>query len=176
MEPRVHHNREVTLKLTVEVSDIAAAASADAPPSFNTRTIEATIRLKDGETNFLAGLIQDTQLTSSNKTPFLGDIPILGRLFTKDHNHAPPHGPHADDDAAHHPHPRHHRGRHGADVGRHAEQPELPRTLAAPRVAEHGRSVLAAQRAAVQRRQRRWRTATRFRPANMVVTPGSAPT
>src|SRR3954452_16531549 len=45
MEPRVHHNGEVTLKLTVEVSDIAAAASADAPPSFNTRTIEATIRL-----------------------------------------------------------------------------------------------------------------------------------
>jgi general secretion pathway protein D len=86
MEPRVHHNGEVTLKLTVEVSDIAAAASADAPPSFNTRTIEATIRLKDGETNFLAGLIQDTQLTASSKTPFLGDIPILGRLFTKDHN------------------------------------------------------------------------------------------
>jgi general secretion pathway protein D len=86
IEPRVHHNNEVTLKLTVEVSDIAAAASADAPPSFNTRTIEATIRLKDGETNFLAGLIQDTSLTSSNKTPFLGDIPILGRLFTKDHN------------------------------------------------------------------------------------------
>jgi general secretion pathway protein D len=86
MEPRVHHNGEVTLKLTVEVSDIAAAATADAPPSFNTRTIEATIRLKDGETNFLAGLIQDTQLTSSSKTPFLGDIPILGRLFTKDHN------------------------------------------------------------------------------------------
>ena len=86
MEPRVHHNGEVTLKLTVEVSDIAAAASADAPPSFNTRTIEATIRLKDGETNFLAGLIQDTQLTASAKTPFLGDLPILGRLFTKDHN------------------------------------------------------------------------------------------
>jgi general secretion pathway protein D len=86
MEPRVHHNGEVTLKLTVEVSDIAAAASVDAPPSFNTRTIEATIRLKDGETNFLAGLIQDTQLTASAKTPFLGDIPILGRLFTKDHN------------------------------------------------------------------------------------------
>ena len=86
IEPRVHHNREVTLKLTVEVSDVAAAASSEAPPSFNTRTIEATIRLKDGETNFLAGLIQDTNLTSSNKTPFLGDIPILGRLFTKDHS------------------------------------------------------------------------------------------
>ena len=85
IEPRVHHNREVTLKLTVEVSDIAASATAEALPSFNTRTIEATIRLKDGETNFLAGLIQQTEGTTSQKTPFLGDIPILGRLFTKDH-------------------------------------------------------------------------------------------
>ncbi|MDP9360367.1 MAG: hypothetical protein M3P29_02825 [Acidobacteriota bacterium] len=86
IEPRVHHNNEVTLKLTVEVSDIAAAATSTDLPKFNTRTIEATIRLKDGETNFLAGLIQETQLTTSQKTPFLGDIPILGRLFTKDHS------------------------------------------------------------------------------------------
>ena len=84
IEPRVHHNNEVTLKLTVEVSDIAAAATTSDLPSFNTRTIEATIRLKDGETNFLAGLIQETEGTTSQRTPFLGDIPILGRLFTKD--------------------------------------------------------------------------------------------
>ena len=86
IEPRVHHNQEVTLKLTVEVSDIAASATPESLPSFNTRTIEATIRLKDGETNFLAGLIQETEGTTSQKTPFLGDIPILGRLFTKDHS------------------------------------------------------------------------------------------
>jgi general secretion pathway protein D len=85
IEPRVHHNQEVTLKLTVEVSDIAAAATTQDLPSFNTRTIEATIRLKDGETNFLAGLIQQTEGTTSQKTPFLGEIPILGRLFSKDH-------------------------------------------------------------------------------------------
>jgi len=86
IEPRVHHNGEVTLKLTVEVSDIAAAATSSDLPSFNTRTIEATIRLKDGETNFLAGLIQETEGVTSQKTPFLGDIPILGRLFSKDHS------------------------------------------------------------------------------------------
>ncbi|HXH40225.1 MAG TPA: secretin N-terminal domain-containing protein [Thermoanaerobaculia bacterium] len=83
IEPRVHHNQEVTLKLTVEVSDVGSKPSADAPPSFNTRTIEATIRLKDGETNFLAGLIQETTTNTNSKTPFLGDIPILGRLFTE---------------------------------------------------------------------------------------------
>ena len=88
IEPRVHHNQEVTLKLTVEVSNQgpdAPGVQGQAPqPTFVTRTIESTIRLKDGETNFLAGLIQDTKTEGSSKTPFLGDIPILGRLFTRD--------------------------------------------------------------------------------------------
>ena len=86
MEPRVHHNREVTLKLTVEVSNQGDPVSVEGflpQPTFVTRTIESTIRLKDGETNFLAGLIQETEINSSVKTPFLGDIPFLGRLFTK---------------------------------------------------------------------------------------------
>src|SRR3954454_23849742 len=59
IEPRVHHNREVTLKLTVEVSNPGApvrTAGQPDQPTFSTRTIESTIRLKDGETNFLAGL------------------------------------------------------------------------------------------------------------------------
>jgi len=88
MEPRVHHNREVTLKLTVEVSNLGApvqTAGQPDQPTFSTRTIESTIRLKDGETNFLAGLIQETDENSDTDTPFLSDIPILGRLFTKSH-------------------------------------------------------------------------------------------
>jgi len=85
LEPRVHHNREVTLKLTVEVSDLGPDknVAGQVLPSFVTRTIEDTIRLKDGEVNVLAGLIQQTDQNSDSKTPFLGDIPILGRLFTQ---------------------------------------------------------------------------------------------
>jgi general secretion pathway protein D len=87
MEPRVHHNREVTLKLTVEVSnrgtDVEFAGQRQ--PTFATRTIESTIRLKDGETNFLAGLIQTNKVKSATKTPILGDIPLIGRLFTNEH-------------------------------------------------------------------------------------------
>lgn len=86
MEPRVHHNREVTLKLTVEVSNQGDPVRVEGflpQPTFSTRTIESTIRLKDGETNFLAGLIQESTINSSTKTPFLGDIPFLGRLFTQ---------------------------------------------------------------------------------------------
>jgi general secretion pathway protein D len=88
MEPRVHHNREVTLKLTVEVSNQGppVIVSGQAPqPTFATRTIESTIRLKDGETNFLAGLIQQNDENSDAKTPFLGDVPVIGRLFTNNH-------------------------------------------------------------------------------------------
>jgi general secretion pathway protein D len=83
MEPRVHHNQEVTLKLTVEVSNLGARIEGQ--PSFATRTIESTIRLKDGETNFLAGLIQSTLEEGETKTPFLGDLPFIGRLFTNSH-------------------------------------------------------------------------------------------
>lgn len=83
IEPRVHHNREVTLKLTVEVSALNGYEPSTTPPQpiIGTRTIDSTIRLKDGETNFLAGLIQKTENKSVKGTPFLSDIPILGRLF-----------------------------------------------------------------------------------------------
>ena len=86
MEPRVHHNREVTLKLTVEVSNQGQPVTfaGQSQPTFATRTIESTIRLKDGETNFLAGLIQTNKSEGQEKTPFLGELPFIGRLFTKD--------------------------------------------------------------------------------------------
>ena len=86
IEPRVHHNREVTLKLKVEVSNIAGYAPDTNPPQpvIGTRTIESIIRLKDGETNFLAGLIREDDSVTRNMLPFLGEIPLLGRLFARD--------------------------------------------------------------------------------------------
>lgn len=88
MEPRVHHNREVTLKLLVEVSNLGPKVefAGQEQPTFATRTIESTIRLKDGETNFLAGLIQSNKVENETKTPFLGDLPFIGRLFTSTSN------------------------------------------------------------------------------------------
>jgi general secretion pathway protein D len=87
--PRVHHNREVSLKLTVEVSNLAGSVggtSATDPvqPIIGTRTIQSTIRLKDGETNFLAGLLRQDDSIDRKDTPFLSDLPIIGRLFSKD--------------------------------------------------------------------------------------------
>lgn len=85
MEPRVHHNQEVTLKIKVEVSNLngnVAGSGGQSQPIIGTRTIDSTIRLQDGETNFLAGLIRSDESNTDTGIPGLSDIPILGRLFS----------------------------------------------------------------------------------------------
>ena len=52
------------------------------PPGLKRRNAEATLRLKDGQTFVMAGLLTEDFATITNKVPFLGDIPILGALFT----------------------------------------------------------------------------------------------
>ncbi len=84
MEPRVHHNKEITLKMTIEVSNLNGSVQSNgtSQPIISTRTISSTIRLKDGESNFLAGLIRNDKQGSSQDVPFLSDIPLVGRLFS----------------------------------------------------------------------------------------------
>ena len=84
VEPRVHHNKEVTLKLTLEVSQLGAPVDfgGQKQPTIGTRTIASNIRLRDGETNFLAGLFRTDKSRSSTTVPFFGDVPVLGRLFS----------------------------------------------------------------------------------------------
>jgi general secretion pathway protein D len=52
-------------------------------PTFNSRTLTSVIRLRDGETNILAGLISDSERTSLSGVPGLASIPFLGRLFAR---------------------------------------------------------------------------------------------
>ena len=88
VEPRVHHNREITLKLTVEVSQISGSVSVPngSPlPIIGTRTISSNIRLKDGETNLLAGLFRRDRSRADKQIPFLSDLPIVGPLVTNTH-------------------------------------------------------------------------------------------
>jgi general secretion pathway protein D len=84
IEPRVHHNKEITLKLKVEISSLAGQVSAGGgltQPIIGTREIETTIRLKDNETNLLAGLIREEERKSLSGVPGLSDIPVVRRLF-----------------------------------------------------------------------------------------------
>ena len=84
VEPRVHHNREITLDLKVEISNLGESipvGPGQEAISIGTRTITSVIRLKSGETSLLAGLIRRDRTTGVTKTPLLGDIPLIGRLF-----------------------------------------------------------------------------------------------
>jgi len=86
LQPRIHHNKEVSLTLVVEVSNLRGSiegAGGQEQPIIGTRTIESTIRLKNGETNFLAGLIRSDEIVTNTGFPGLSEIPILGRLFSK---------------------------------------------------------------------------------------------
>ncbi|MEJ5165472.1 MAG: secretin N-terminal domain-containing protein [Thermoanaerobaculia bacterium] len=86
IKPRIHHNREVTLELKVEVSSISGEVSVgekQTAPKISTRTIQSVIRLKDGETNLLAGLLRSDKTTGRTGFPWLQDIPLIGNLFSK---------------------------------------------------------------------------------------------
>ncbi len=81
MTPRIHLEREVTLEIELTVSSIAGTGTADIPIIAN-REIKNTVRLKDGETNLLAGLLRDEERTSAGGITGLKDIPLLGYLFS----------------------------------------------------------------------------------------------
>ena len=79
--PRVHHNEEVSLELSIEVSNISG--QIESQPIIGSRNITTNIRLRDGETNFLAGLIRTSETNSQSGIPGLSEIPVLGRLFSR---------------------------------------------------------------------------------------------
>jgi general secretion pathway protein D len=78
--PRTHHDDEVSLALKIEVSSISGAGFGGLP-TFGNRYISTVIRLRDGETNLLAGLIRDDERRVLSGIAGLSDLPIVGRLF-----------------------------------------------------------------------------------------------
>ncbi|MGE0359758.1 MAG: secretin N-terminal domain-containing protein [Vicinamibacterales bacterium] len=78
--PRTHHDDDVSLALKVEVSSISGTGFGNLP-TFGNRSISTVIRLRDGETNMLAGLIRDEERKVLSGVPGLSDIPVIGRLF-----------------------------------------------------------------------------------------------
>ncbi|MEL6705287.1 MAG: secretin N-terminal domain-containing protein [Bacteroidota bacterium] len=79
--PFVSPYGEVTALIRPSFSTPVGEFSAGVPPTISTQEIEARVRLRDGETIILGGLISDEDVVSDFKIPILGDIPILGRLF-----------------------------------------------------------------------------------------------
>jgi general secretion pathway protein D len=91
VEPNIYLDDEVAIRVNLEVSTLGpqiTSKSGTTAYQIGTRGANTTLRLKDGETQILAGLIQDSDRSSAGKIPFLGDLPLIGRLFgsQKDNN------------------------------------------------------------------------------------------
>ena len=89
--PHVHADREITLKISMEVSSEIGQASIGgiSQPIIGQKKIEHEIRLRDGESSLIGGIMDDSQTRSLAGLPGLAQIPILRYLFgqvTQDHS------------------------------------------------------------------------------------------
>jgi general secretion pathway protein D len=89
--PHVHADREVTLKITMEISSVVGQSSIGgiSQPIIGQKKIEHEIRLADGESSLIGGIFDDSQTKSLSGIPGLAQIPILGYFFgqkTQDHS------------------------------------------------------------------------------------------
>ncbi|MGC1782079.1 MAG: secretin N-terminal domain-containing protein [Acidobacteriaceae bacterium] len=84
IQPTIHYNGDVTLKIKVGVSseDGNVTISGVTEPIIAQQNVEETVRLKNGESNLLGGLVQEGNLLTVSGTPGLGEIPALKYLFS----------------------------------------------------------------------------------------------
>lgn len=83
--PRVNDDGYITAAVHTEVSSPLYVEELKAY-RFQKRSADTTVRLKNGETMVIGGLIGSEEARSSSKIPFLGDLPILGRFFRNEKN------------------------------------------------------------------------------------------
>lgn len=84
VEPTIYPDGYVAIKVALEVGSLVSQVqtkSGTLAYQIGTRNVSTMLRLKDGENQVLAGLINDEERRTANKLPGLGDVPIAGRLF-----------------------------------------------------------------------------------------------
>jgi general secretion pathway protein D len=86
VEPQIFLDDEVGIKVGLEVSNIArevrSVGSSTLTYQIGTRNAATSLRLRDGETQVLAGLISDEDRKTADRVPGLGELPVAGRLFS----------------------------------------------------------------------------------------------
>jgi general secretion pathway protein D len=85
VEPTVYADDEVSIRIALEVSSVARevrTSSGTLAYQVGTRNASTTLRLRDGETQLLAGLISNEDRSSASRVPGIGDLPVAGRLFS----------------------------------------------------------------------------------------------
>ena len=87
VEPQIHHESEVSIKVALEVSNILEQVQGPAQTTayrIGARQAQTNLRLRDAETQVLAGLISDNDRQFAQRVPGLGRMPVLGRLFSNE--------------------------------------------------------------------------------------------
>lgn len=79
--PKVHRNNEITIDMKLDVSSISGTGFGGLP-TFGNRQVTATLRLREGESNLLGGLLREEERKFVSGLPGIKDIPILGKLFS----------------------------------------------------------------------------------------------
>lgn len=85
VEPTVHSDDQVGIKVNLEVSSLGSSVKTNSGTlayQIGTRNATTNLKLRDGETQLLAGLISRDDRVAASRVPGLGDLPILGRLFS----------------------------------------------------------------------------------------------
>lgn len=85
IEPNIHLTNDVTMKLNLEVTslgDLVNLGNGQQQFRFGNRNTETVLNVRDGETVVISGLVREDERTTTNKIPGLGDIPLIGRLFS----------------------------------------------------------------------------------------------
>jgi len=82
MTPTIHHNMEVTLDLSFELTYVTDLGGSYVPPTLGNRKVSTKLRLRDGETGIIAGLMRGTSTEGTDGIPILNSIPVLKELFS----------------------------------------------------------------------------------------------
>lgn len=81
IKPQINAGNSIRLDVEQEVSSIAPSAGSASDIITNKRSINTSAMIEDGQVLVLGGLMEDTFTDQVNKTPVLGDVPVLGKLF-----------------------------------------------------------------------------------------------
>ena len=86
--PHVNPSHEIVVDLKPEIVTVASPVSFNVGgsetvslPRFGTQTVQTQVRIQDGQTIAIGGLVKDSKIILQTKVPFLGDLPIIGMLF-----------------------------------------------------------------------------------------------
>jgi len=79
--PRVNQDKIISMKIDAVVQSIIGFVGKDQRPMISTRSTNTSVRVKNGETLLIGGLIFDTEQEIASKVPLLGDIPLIKWLF-----------------------------------------------------------------------------------------------